>query len=100
MHTKDILAEALQEADLEWLAVKARQGIYHDFLSPLEDPAAELDRDLAKVGTPAALSLRRRHHLGEFDATKEESDAWAASPEGRETFGKLISDGKIKGPAR
>jgi hypothetical protein len=27
---------------------------------------------------------------GDFDATKEESDAWAASPEGQETFRQLF----------
>ncbi|KKK69903.1 hypothetical protein LCGC14_2929370 [marine sediment metagenome] len=33
----------------------------------------------------------KRAMNGEFDATKEESDAWANSPEGQQTFNDLVS---------
>jgi hypothetical protein len=91
MHTKDILAEALLEADLGNMAAKAREGYYHDFLSPLETPTMQLMADLAKAGTAAAMAVRRRAMTGEFDATKEEGEDWAASPEGQETLGRLKS---------
>jgi hypothetical protein len=90
MHTKDFLAQELRAAGLEEMAEKAARGYYHDFLSPLAMPEMQLDRDLFAVGTPAAMALRRRHHNGEFDASTEESDAWANSADGREAIGKLI----------
>lgn len=89
MHTKDKLAQALREAGLDAMAAKAAEGFYHDFLSPLDMPCLALAQHLAEVGTPAALAVRRRHMNGEFDATKEESDDWAASPEGQAAFDML-----------
>ena len=85
-HTKDLLADALEEAGLPEMAAKARTGYYHDFLSDLTFPELQLAEDLARVGTPAALAVRERHLNGEFDATLEESDEWAESPEGRAAF--------------
>lgn len=90
MHTKDILADELTKARLPEMAKKAATGYYHDFLSPLVTPCMQLAEDLAKAGTPEALALRARHINGEFDATKDESDEWAASPDGRDTFSQLI----------
>jgi hypothetical protein len=34
--------------------------------------------------------LRKRHASGDFDATTEESDEWAASAEGQSTLAKLM----------
>lgn len=90
MHTKDILAAELTKAGLPEMAEKAATGYYHDYLSPLAMPCMQLAEDLAKAGTPAALALRARHINGEFDATKEEGDEWAASPDGQETFSRLV----------
>lgn len=90
MHTKDILAAELTKAELPEMAAKAATGYYHDYLSPLPMPCLQLAEDLAKVGTPAALALRGRHLNGEFDATSAEGDAWAASPDGQETFSHLV----------
>jgi hypothetical protein len=90
MHTKDILAGELIKAKLPEMAAKAATGYYHDYLSPLAMPCLQLAVDLAAAGTPAALALRTRHLNGEFDATKEESDEWAASPDGQETFSHLV----------
>lgn len=89
-HSKDILADELEKANLHEMAKKAREGYYHDYLSPLDFPCLQLDKDLAAAGTPAASALRDRHHQGEFDATREESDAWASSPEGQAAFGMLV----------
>lgn len=91
MHTKDKLAAALTEAGLPEMAAMAAEGFYDDFLSPLDTPCIQLAHDLAKAGTPAALALRERHMNGEFDATREESDTWAASPDGQEAMRMLVS---------
>lgn len=90
MHTKDMLAEALLEADLGEMAAKAREGYYHDFLSPLEAPGMQLAADLRAAGTPAAMALYKRHMNGDFDATLKESDEWAQSAEGKDVFSRLV----------
>jgi len=90
IHTKDMLADAMRAADLPEMADKAATGYYHDFLSPLDFPEMQLCDDLAEVKTPAAMALRVRVIDGEFDASIDESDEWAASPDGQETLGKLM----------
>ena len=89
MHTKDILAGELSKAGLTHMADMAREGYYHDFLSPLATPCVQLAADLAGVGTAEAMALRTRAVQGEFDATKEEGDTWAGSQEGLETLSML-----------
>ena len=90
MHTKDFLARELRAANLHDMADKAAEGFYHDYLSPLATPDLQLEADLRAAGTPAAEALRQRHLNGEFDASDEESDEWAKSPEGQETFAELM----------
>jgi len=92
MHTKDRLAQELRAINLEGMAVLASMGKYDDFLSDDAMAIVNLANELAKVGSVEALALRRRVIGGEFDATKEESDAWAASPEGQEAFRMLMGD--------
>jgi len=94
MHTKDILAVELHKAGLVDMAVKAGQGYYHDYLSPLDFPSLQLSTDLMEAGTPAALSLCDRQIKGEFEASKEEVDDWSVSPEAKEIFAELIGDKK------
>jgi hypothetical protein len=89
-HTKDLLAAELQRIGLTGMALKAATGFYHDFLSPLDLPTTALVNDLAAAGTPAALTLRNRVIEGEFDATQQESEEWANSSEGQETFAALV----------
>ena len=78
-----------------WSA-KARTGYYHDFLSPLDLPEIALINDLGVAAqthpdnAAAIMGLRERVMNGDFDASDEESEAWAASPEGQETFRMLI----------
>ena len=91
-HTKDILAAELRNIGLTAMGDRAAQGFYHDFLSPLPFPELQLAQELADIGTPEALALRRRHINGEFDATKEESDEWAASPDGQAAYAALVGD--------
>ena len=82
MHTKDILADALRDAGLPIMAARAAEGYYHDYLSPLAIPEKKLCDELTDAGTAAALALCERVKLGDYDASEEEEEAWASSPEG------------------
>lgn len=95
MHTKDVLAAALREVGLTEMADDAARGYYHDFLSPLDLPEMQLAHDLMsatliKPNKDDILALRERVICGEFDASAEESDEWAASPEGQDTMRRLL----------
>lgn len=84
--TKERLASALEERKNPRLAAmirKARAGEYDDYLSDSATPINDLVRDLRQNGEH---ELAERAIVGEFDGTKEEAEAWANSPEGRETF--------------
>ncbi len=89
MHTKDFLAGELRKVGLNDMADKAATGYYHDYLSPLAAPELQLLADLHAVGTPAANELAARHMNGEFDASIEESEEWARSPEGQAAQAEL-----------
>lgn len=89
MHTKDFLAQELEKAGLSAMAEKAKEGWYHDYLSPLATPCAQLEIDLRRACTKAAEALRQRHLRGEFDASSEESDTWMESPEGKQAMSQL-----------
>jgi hypothetical protein len=96
MHSKDMLATALQEVGLDDMAQRAASGYYHDYLSPLALPEIQLEADLAQMAmthpekSDAIKRLRLRVIDGDFDATEEESEAWAASPEGQAAFRRLM----------
>lgn len=94
MDTKDILADALMKAGLASMSFQARAGYYHDYLSPLATPDLQLLADLRAAGTPEAKALIARHMNGEFDASMEESDEWAASSDGQAAFAALMSKGR------
>lgn len=96
-HTKDKLAAALREVGLNDMADRAAKAWYDDYLSPLDSPITTLADDLAVEvskadvhARPHILALRKRVIDGDFDATAEESDAWAQSPEGQETMKLLL----------
>ena len=93
MHSTEKLAGELERANLLEMAKKAREGYYHDFLSPLAAPCMQLEADLRAIGTTEAESIRQKHLNGEFDATTEEGDAWAESPDGKAAFEQLIRRG-------
>ena len=100
MHTKDKLADALLAVGLLDMSLQARGGYYHDFLSPLELPEIALVTALGAAATAnpdkAAdiRALMTRVINGDFDASAEESEEWAASPEGQEAFRSLTSGKK------
>jgi hypothetical protein len=76
MSTKERLAAALEAEGLGLYAVthKARRGCYDDFESESATPAIDLVNDLIACGRP---DLAERAMAGEWDATKEEAEAWA-----------------------
>lgn len=93
--TSQKLADALRGAGLEELAKRAELDEFHDFKSPHDLPELYLDMELlaaikANPSNRKIAKIRGRLHLGDFDADKTESDAWAASPEGQETLGLLV----------
>lgn len=88
---------------------RAIAGHYHDYLSPLAMPEVQLVADLRSLASlpatprdsrPMLRALAKAVIAGEYDATKEESDAWAASPEGQETFRQLRDDATFGGIVR
>lgn len=101
-HTKDLLADELMKLGLMDMSLKARGGYYHDFLSPLATPEIQLCADLVTAAKAVAkashdinnakaiMDLRQRVINGDFDASREESDEWAASADGQDTFRRLI----------
>lgn len=86
--TSERLARELDRAGLPASMVEAaRNGRYDEYKSPLAFPLIQLVDDLRKAGDPGNLVQRVMN--GDFDCTKEESDAWAASPEGQAAFRSL-----------
>jgi hypothetical protein len=77
------------------MAAKARKGHYHDFLSEHPTPdlllLADL-RDAAKLAADRTKidELIHRHSNGEFDASTEESEEWAMSPDGQQAMRNLL----------
>jgi len=110
-HTTAKLARALSEipAIPREMIERAIAGFYHDFLSPLDFPEIQLVEDLRAVAANRSLPRSIRQEItrlvqrvinGEFDASPEESAAWAASPEGQETFRQLADDVVFGGMVR
>jgi len=93
-----MLADELRKVGLNDMADRAATGWYHDFLSPLDTPSITLADDLALAAARAQhcgfsadiIALRQRHLNGDFDASKEESDDWAESPDGQDAFQLLM----------
>lgn len=84
---------------------RARDGYYHD-LSPLATPEIQLVADLREAAArpqtprnsrPLLREMAQRVINGEFDASKQESDEWAASPEGREAMAALTGQPGVPG---
>lgn len=99
-HTTVKLAGALGEIPgvPEAMIQRARDGYYHDFLSPLAMPEVQLVKDLRDLASRPATPRNSRSLLremaqriidGEFGASKEESDDWARSAEGQEAMAAL-----------
>jgi hypothetical protein len=88
--TTERLAKALEEVHApEDMIKKAREGYYDDYKSPLPMPETQLYHDAKAYGLE---SIARGVINGEWDATKEESDAWAKSAEGQEVMQNIFGN--------
>lgn len=92
MGSTEKLVAALEEAGAPAALVeRARRNEFHDFKSESPTPISDLVNACREAGLQGGLrNVVARAIGGEFDATKEESDEWARSPEGQDTFGRLI----------
>lgn len=102
-HTTVRLAEALSAIPgvPKDMIARAIDGHYHDYLSPLALPELQLLADLNDLASlpatprdsrPQLRNLARGVARGDFDASSAESEEWARSPEGQETFRQLRDD--------
>lgn len=83
--TTERLAQALREAGAPpEMIEQALAGVYDDWKSELALPLIQLAIDAKNAGLGPAFHQRIIN--GDFDGTKEESDAWASSEEGQATF--------------
>lgn len=95
------LAKVLESVGLHGMAARARLDMYHDYLAEDALSSMTLERELreARDACPDAErrvkieEVRQQHMAGAFDATTEESDEWAASPEGQAAF-RALRDGE------
>lgn len=86
--TSERLAAELESKGHAAMAMAARQGYYDEYKTEIPFPLVQLVTDLTQV---EEWGLIERVKAGDFDATREEAAAWAASPEGLESFGRLLS---------
>lgn len=91
-----LIAERYVHPEMIAAARGGRYDIYHPDC-PTPFPVMLLLQDLEQYGAQAA-GLRERVKADEFDSTAEEMDAWAASPDGQETFGLLLKKGPPPAP--
>lgn len=81
------LVRALREAGASVDLVKrAQSGEFHDYESPHAFPQHAL---LLAARAEGLTGIVQATIDGEFDATLEESQIWAASPEGQAVFAEL-----------
>jgi hypothetical protein len=95
------LGRVLEAVDVGDMPRRAREGHFDDYAAPSEVAdgleliylVTELERRKRKLG-PAGRSyvdaVITAVKEGEFDATLQESDRWAASADGQATFRQLL----------
>ena len=92
--TSEKLAQALEVAGApQEMIDKARAFYYDDYKSELAMPTVQLVID-AKAHNLSEIAERAIN--GDFDGTKEESDEWAKSPDGQETFAQIFGSVRRK----
>lgn len=86
----EALEKEVQTRKMVEILEKAKQDYYHDYVGEAELPQIELVNDLKAAS--ASRRIIKRVVDGDFDGTKEESEEWANSPEGRSVFGEFYRD--------
>jgi hypothetical protein len=79
--------EALNDLNVAEMVVKARDGYYDDYKSPLDFPIRRLVHDLEAAGHP---EMAERVKDGEFDATEAEALEWSRTEEALKALGELL----------
>lgn len=93
MKTKEKLAKALNDANApDWIIKNAQNGHYDDFESQVANPIMTLVNDCRSANLE---SIAQRAMDGEFDATKEESDAWYER-EGKDIIGDVFGSASLR----
>lgn len=102
--TAAYLGRVLDDSGLPELAAKAKLAHYDDYFCPPEVDdgmnmhrlLADLEHSISPNSRAASKRVRRIRALqdavkdGEFDGTREESEAWGQSPDGQATFQALL----------
>lgn len=94
--TADRLADRLRDMGLMEMSDRARKGEFDDYRSEHAMPQHVLIKALLEIGVAKIkMSVPCKELIdevkeGKFDSTKEESDAWAASPEGQQAMKDLM----------
>lgn len=89
--TKLLIADLEKEVQNDKMIAilnRAKQDYYHDFFGGAELPEFELLADLKEA--KASEQICQNVINGKYDASKEDSDEWAKSAEGREAFNDLL----------
>jgi hypothetical protein len=81
-----LTADPTKQAKYEQFAKRAETGEFDDYADTYVCPITQLHHELVGAGLRA---FARRVADGEFDATSEESDEWAASPAGQAVLSRL-----------
>lgn len=96
--TTEFLARILTDVGApEWMISYAKDGHYDDFKSPLAMPEHQLHADAKANGLPQIAAWVEQ---GVFDSTKDESAAWAQSPDGQATFRELLQGSRNRAQRR
>lgn len=104
MRTRDRLAAELRKIaakasprnapKYEAFATRAETGEFDDYASTYVCPITQLYSELKAAGFS---KFAARVADGEFDATKEESDEWATSDDGKAAFAMFEGDNNAVG---
>lgn len=86
------MANPHNAAKYEAFAKRAETGEFDDYGEMYVCPITQLYSEMTAAGF---TKFAARVANGEFDATKEESDAWAYSQEGQEAFKHLPKEMRI-----
>lgn len=84
-----IALEAKQKKELTETIIKAKNGYYDNYKSPLMEPQLQLIEDLRIIG--GCDDLIKKVTDGEFEPTKKECEAWWTSNDGKEVSRRIGS---------
>lgn len=91
-----VMASPANAEKYEAFAKRAETGEFDDHAIPSDEAhACPITQFYSELMAAGFTKFAGRVANGEFDATKEESDEWANSPDGQETFKMLSPEMRI-----